>query len=81
MATLEEKNEMEVMVLTDLAAIWKKLAENSALREELRVQARQFVAEFNSLLPYRGEGSHFQHYEGENLLVRMARLLPSVLYQ
>lgn len=81
MATLEEKNEMEVMVLTDLAAICKKLAENSALREELRVQAGQFVEEFNLLLPHRGKSTPYQHYQGENLLNRIAGFLPSVLYQ
>jgi len=55
MTSNEAKNEMEVMVLTDLAGICRKLAENSALTERLRVQARQFVEEFDSLLPVRGK--------------------------
>ena len=36
------KNEMLVMVLTHLAAICQKLAENSAVPEELRVHGRRF---------------------------------------
>jgi hypothetical protein len=35
MTTLESRNEMPVMVLTDLAEICKKLTENSAVPEEL----------------------------------------------
>ena len=82
MTTTEElrlKNEMEVMVLTDLAAICKKLGGNSAVPEELRVQARRLVEEFNSLLPDRGKGTAPQHFQGEQLLVRIARFLPRVL--
>jgi hypothetical protein len=79
MITSESKNEMEVMVLTDLAALYNKLAQSSALREEQRVKARQFVAEFNSLVPYRGEDNASKHYEGETLLQRMARFLPNVI--
>jgi hypothetical protein len=33
----------------------KKLTENSAVPEWLRVKAREFVAEFNSLLPVRAK--------------------------
>lgn len=82
MTTTEElrlKNEIEVMVLTDLAAICKKLGENAAVPEELRVQARRLVEEFNSLLPYRGKGTAPQHFQGEQLLVRIARFLPRVV--
>jgi len=35
MTSLESKNEMLVMVLTDLAAVCKKLGENSAVPEEV----------------------------------------------
>jgi hypothetical protein len=75
----DEKNEMLVMVLTDLAGICKKLAENSAVPETLRVKAREFGEEFNSLLPVRGKGTAAQHFQGENLLIKIARFLPSVL--
>ena len=68
-----------VMVLTDLAAICKKLGENSAVPEELRVKARHFVQEFNLLEPYRGKGNAYQHFEGEKLLEKMALLLPRLL--
>lgn len=70
---------MLVMVLTDLATICQKLADNSLLPEELRVQARQFVAEFNFLLPFRGKGTASQFCAGEALLLRIARFLPRVL--
>lgn len=71
-------NEMLVMVLTDLAGIYKKLAENSAV-PKLRVEARQFGEEFDSLSPYRGKGTTDQHAQGEMLLERMVRFLPRVV--
>ena len=70
---------MLVMVLTDLAAICKKLADSSAVPEELRARARQFVAEFDLLLPYRGRGTAAHHAEGEQLLQKIARFLPRVI--
>ena len=79
MITLELKKEMEVMVLTDLAAICKKLAEHSVLPEELRVQARQFVEEFDFLLPFSGKSTAFQYSSGEVLLVNIARFLPTII--
>ena len=66
---------MLVMVLTDLAAICKKLADNSVLPEELRVQARQFVAEFNFLLPFRGKGTASQLCAGEALFYHRQKLV------
>lgn len=79
MPSNESKNEMFVMVLTDLAAICQKLAENSAVPGELRVKARQFVEEFDSLSPYRGKGTANQHFEGEQLIEKIARFLPRLL--
>jgi len=79
MTSNDAKNEMLVTVLTDLAEICKKLTDNSAVPETLRVQARQFVAEFNSVAPYRGKGTAAQHAQGEARLVRIARFLPTVL--
>jgi hypothetical protein len=73
------KNEMLVMVLTDLAAICKKLAEDSAVPEKLRAQAREFGEEFDLLSPHRGEGTPAQHAEGELLLAKIARFLPRLL--
>ena len=78
-ASSESKNEMLVMVLTDLAAICDKLSENSFVPEDVRVKARDFVTQFNSLLPVRGKGTAFQHAQGEELLTRIARFLPRVL--
>jgi hypothetical protein len=73
------KNEMQVMVLTDLAGICKKLAENSAVPEHLRVRARECVEEYESLSPYLGKTNEAQHASYEFLLGKMARLLPHVL--
>jgi hypothetical protein len=54
-----------------LAAICRKLSENSAVPEKLlRTQASQFLDEFNSLLPHRGRGTPAQHFQGEALLVK-----------
>lgn len=79
MTTMEAKNEMLVMVLTDLAGICKKLAESSAVPEKLRVEARKFGEEFDLLSPYRGKGTAAQHAQGEQLLAKIARFLPRVL--
>lgn len=79
MVTKESKNEMLVMVLTDQAAICQKLVDNSAVPEGLRVQARDLEGEFNSLLPVRGKGTAAQHYEGEQLIIRITRFLPRVI--
>ena len=73
------RNEMKVMVLTDLAALCKKLADNPAITEEMRAKARQFVEKYNSLASFRGRGNHAQHFEGEKLIDQIARFLPRLL--
>jgi hypothetical protein len=78
-ATNEEKNEMLVMVLIDLAGICRKLEENSAVPAELRTQAGKYAAEFDVLLPHRGKGTPIQHDQGEALLTKIARFLPRLL--
>jgi len=67
------------MVVTDLAEICKRLAENSAVPHELRERERKFVEEFNSLLPARGKGTRSEHAAGEHLLISIARFLPRSL--
>jgi hypothetical protein len=79
MASSESKNEMLVMVLTDLSAICKKLTESSAVPEGLRARAGEFVMEFNTLLQVRGKGTAAQHVQGEELLIKIARFLPRLL--
>jgi hypothetical protein len=79
MAALQSKNEMLVMVLTDLTAICEKLTESSAVPEELRRKAEEFVAEFNMLLPSKGKGAEYAHFQGEALIIRMARFLPRLI--
>ena len=74
--TNDVNNEMLVMVLTELAGICKKLAEDSAVPETLRVEARKFGMDFDSFSPYRGKGTAAQHAQGEQLLVTIARFLP-----
>ena len=59
---LEEETRMEVMVLTGLAAICKKLVENSRVPEELQVEAREFVKQYDSLVPYRRPGHNCSAY-------------------
>ena len=76
---MESKNEMLVMVLTDLAGTCKKLAENSAVPETLRAEARRFGEDFDSLLAHSGKGTPAQHAQGETLIVRIARFLPRVV--
>ena len=79
MTSNQAKNEVEGMVLSDLAAICKKIAENSAVPEKLRVKAGEFVEEYDSLVPHRGKGNANVHYQAESLLIRMARFIPRIL--
>jgi hypothetical protein len=79
MDTNAARNEVKVMVVIDLAAICKKLAESSIVPDNLRAEARRFVEEFESLLPARGKGTPAEHAQGETLLVKMARFLPRVI--
>jgi hypothetical protein len=77
--TNDQKNDMEMMVLTDLAGMCKKLADTPGFPEGLRTQAREFGDAYDSLLPYKGQGTIAQHEMGEALLGRIARFLPRVL--
>jgi hypothetical protein len=79
MTSNRTKNEVEVMVLSDLAATCRKLAENPAVPPRLREQAGELVQEFDLLVPHRGTGNATVHFRGENLLVRMSRFLPRIL--
>lgn len=49
--SLEAKNEMDVMVLVDLAETCKKPAEHPRATEKVQVKARQLLEVFNVLLP------------------------------
>ena len=75
----QARNELKVMVVTDLAAICKKLAESPIVPDNLRAAASEFVEEFNALLPARGKGTPIEHTQGEALLIRMARFLPRIV--
>ena len=80
MTSFESSNEMIVMVLTDLAAICKKLADNSAVPEALQMRMRKYVENFNTLMSsQQGEGTGLHREEVEDLLFEIARTLPSVL--
>ena len=79
MTSNDAKNEMLVMVLTDLAGICKKLIENSAVPENLRVKAREFGEEFDTLAPHRGKATPAIHAQAEHLLIQIARFLPRVV--
>ena len=70
MTSNESKNEVLVRVLTDLAAICMKLAENSVVPEELRVKADQFLEQFDWLAPYRDKGTAAKHARCERLLCK-----------
>ena len=79
MDTNAARNEVKVMVVMDLAAICKKLAENSIVPDDLRAEAREFVEEFDSLLPVRGKANPSEKAQAEMLLVKMARFLTRVV--
>jgi hypothetical protein len=75
---MTSKDKVKDMVLSGLAAICKQLAEEPAVLEELRVRAGEFVAEYDSLLEDRGRSTNPEHFEGEELLIQMARFLPRI---
>jgi hypothetical protein len=70
--------QVDVMILSELAAICKKLVENPVVPEKLRARAQGFVDGFTALAPYEGTGSRGLRFEGEQLLIRIARFLPDV---
>src|SRR5215471_21663087 len=78
MASVQEKYVMKLMVLTDLA-LCKKIIYSSAITEDQRMQFRQFVEEYNLLLPFYGEGIPVKVFESEKLLIKMARFLPNLV--
>jgi hypothetical protein len=79
MASDDAKDDVFAMVLVDLAGICKKLADSSALPDELRTRARKFADEFDTLAAHYGSGTPQQHAEGEGLLFKITRFLPDVL--
>ena len=79
MASNQAKNEVEVMVLSDLAAICRKLTENSAVPKMLGDRAGELVREFDVLVQYRGKGDARAHFQAESLLIKIARFLPRIL--
>jgi hypothetical protein len=76
--TMTAKDDVKVMVLTDLAAICKKLSEEPAVPKHLRDQAAKFVAEYDSLVQYRGSSENPEHFRGEALLVKIGRFMPRI---
>jgi len=75
----EARNAMKVMVLTDLSTICQKLADHPAAPDDLSARAREMVEEFNELVAVRGRGNATEHFQGETLLIKMARFLPRVV--
>jgi hypothetical protein len=78
MTSLESKNQLIGMVLTNLAAACKLLSEHSAAPEHLQIRARQFLGDFNALSA-APQPNDLQQLEAEELLVQIARFLPNVL--
>ena len=79
MTSRDSKDEILVMVLVDLTGICRKLANNSAVPDELRARARQFAQEFDTLVPYYGDATPAQRAQSEGLLFKITRFLPDVL--
>jgi hypothetical protein len=67
------------MVLVDLAEICRKVADHPAVPEAMREKARNFVKQYEFLLPVRGKGNADEHFWGETLLVQIAGFLPQIL--
>ena len=80
MASRNPKDEILAMLLVDLAGICKKLADNADVSDEVRIRARKFGQEFDSLVPYYGNATPPQRAQGEELLFKITRFLPNVLH-
>ena len=79
MPTAESKYEMKRMVLSELGGLCKKLSESSAITDEQRTRISQFVTEFDSLTPMIGKGITAARFEGQQLLLQIARYLPQLV--
>jgi hypothetical protein len=73
------RNEVKAMVLIDLAEICRKVASHPAIPEAMREQARNFVQQYEFLLPMRGKANFDEHTWGETLLIQIAQFLPQIL--
>ena len=73
-----ERIEIKAMVESDLAAICRKLADNSALPDELRATAREMVKEYEAYSATYGKENATEQFEGETLMIKMARFLPQL---
>ena len=73
------RNEVKIMVLSGLAEICRKVAAHEAIPEDMREQARNYVRQFDFLLPVKGQGNPDEHSWGETLLVQIAQFLPRVV--
>lgn len=80
MTSTKSKDDILEMLLVDLAGICKKLADNSAVPDQLCTRARQLIREFDTLVTYYGNSTPGQRAQGEELLFKITRFLPSVLY-
>jgi hypothetical protein len=75
---MTSRDDVELMILSDLAALCKKLAHNPIVPERVRAEALGFVENYNSLRPYEGTGSRPIHFDTEGLVIQITRFLPNV---
>ena len=80
MTPTKPKDEILGMLLVDLGGICKKLAGKPGVPQEVRMRARQLAQEFDTLVPYSGIAAPAQHAQGEELLFKITRFLPSALH-
>jgi hypothetical protein len=74
---MSSRDDVELMILSDLSALCKKLAENPVVPKKLRSEALGCVDDYNSLLPYRGTDRE-AHFEREQLVFRITAFLPNI---
>jgi len=73
----DARNAMQVRVLRELGAIWKKLADDPGAPDDLQAQAREMVVEFKQVVELRDPDA-IEHADVEFLLIRMAKYLAKV---
>jgi hypothetical protein len=71
--------EIALIVMNGMADICKKLAENQKTPIKIRTEATKLVEEFEVAAPHRGELNPDAQYLRQDLIDRMAKLMPRIL--
>ena len=71
--------EIALIVMNGMADICKKLSENQETPTKIRTEAARLVKEFEVAAPHRGELNPDAQLLRQDLIDRMAKLMPQIL--